>query len=541
MELLHIEACHSFLNRSSASAWPPAQVLERRSNSWADMPPKKGEPATKRKTIGTAAAKASAGAAAAKTSAGAAAAKTSAGAAALKTSAGAAVAKTSAGAAGAKTSAGAAGAKTSAGAAGAKISAGAAAAKANTGSAAANTSSSAVSPALIVAQKAIVRAADPTVKHDASAAPPTQMPKADPAIPSEMADASTAPPTTPSAQAASAGSHSPAPKVSTFTASSVKANAAPPVEKPRKAASAPPPPYYEDVWGEVYLAGTEWDQLQSVHNVSWDFSHLDDALTDGIFSAENAPMVHLFGCTEPQLVPTSANDETGTITIVPVIVAIVSAFPPPAQVGIKSVQKTDEEITDMKDIRMGWHARPADNAPRRNPPKTTVYVLKCTERRARLKNMNEEAVHKYDYVLPYVIRPGVGDDETPETSVQVLADDLEGRANPLMMEFDYELDDLDEFVAEQIKENDDINEDTHAAPIREAIQAAVKDSKQKFKASRDAIKARADALSKEEKESIANMKVYKFYPSNEEEKYPDVSGIKSTYVNRYYGRADGVF
>jgi hypothetical protein len=317
--------------------------------------------------------------------------------------------------------------------------------------------------------------------------------------------------------------------------------AEPAMKKQRKATAAPPQPYYEDVWVDVYLSGTEWDQMKSVHSVPWDFSHLDDALTDGILSSGKAPMVHLFGCTEPQLIPASAGDENGTITIVPVIVAIVSTCPPPSLVGIKSVQKTEEEITPMKDIRMGWHARPADNAPRRNPPKAIVHVLKCSERRARLKNMKEEAVHKYDYVLPYVIRAGAADDEEPETNVQVLADDLEGRANPLMMEFDYELDDLDEFVEEQIKDNDDLDEKRHGASIRAAIQAAVKAQKQKFKAERDAIKSRADALSKEEKESIAKMKVYKFYPSNEEEKFPDVSGIKSAYVNRYYGRADDVF
>lgn len=310
-----------------------------------------------------------------------------------------------------------------------------------------------------------------------------------------------------------------------------------PAKKPRRSRSTPPPPEYDDIWHDVYLSGTEMDQLEDVRKYDWDFSHLDEALTAGVLA--DAPMVHLFGCTEPKILPTSPKDEAGSLVAVPVIVAIASSRPPPSMLGIKSVQRAEEEIVPMSSVRMSWHPRPADNAPRRNPPKPKVHVLKCTERRARLKNMDEMAVHRYDYVMPYIIRPGQENDDIPDTNVQVLVDDLAGRSNPVMMDFDYEMDDLEEFVEEQINENE-LDPSKHVEPLRNAIRAAVKARKEEIKAERNAKVTRLQDMPEEERQSIATMKLYKFYPSNEEEKYPDVSNSKVSYVNRYYGKADEV-
>lgn len=292
------------------------------------------------------------------------------------------------------------------------------------------------------------------------------------------------------------------------------------------------------MWAEVYLAGTEWDQLEEVRKYDWDFSHLDEALMEGGMLFDS-PLVHIFGCTEPQLIKADEKDENGTLIPVPVMVVIASKMPPPATVGIDSVQRKTEEIVPMSKIRMGWHARLPDNAPLRNPPKPKLHILKCNERKARLRNMDEAAVHKYDYVLPYIIRPGQEEEDVIDTSVQVLVDNLEGRSNPVMLEFDWELDELDEFVEEQIKDQE-LDMKKHEEPVKKAIREAVRAQKLKFKAERDAKKSRIDALSDAEKDSVKTMKVYKFYPSNEEDKYPDVTQIKSPFVNRYYGKADGV-
>lgn len=292
-------------------------------------------------------------------------------------------------------------------------------------------------------------------------------------------------------------------------------------------------PVYEDIWSDVYLAGTEWDQLKVVYSIDWDFDHLDEALTDGSLSDKT---IHLFGCTEPQLLMRDKNDSKGHVIPVPVIVAIVSDVAPPSVVGIKSVQRAEEEIVSMADVRMGWHAYAPENVSHRRRFKPKVHILKCNERQARLKNMGEAEVHKYDYVLPYFIRPEEINDVTVDTVVQVLAL-LEGRSAPLMCEFDYDMDDLEEFVEETITENE-LDKEKHTSALTDAIRQAVKATKLKYKAEQEERKKRIDEFSQEQKDAIKSVKLFKFYPANE---WPDVSNIKSRYINRYYGQATEVY
>lgn len=288
-------------------------------------------------------------------------------------------------------------------------------------------------------------------------------------------------------------------------------------------------PIYEEVWREVYLAGTEWAQLQMVYAIDWDFDHLDEALNDGDLAGK---MVHLFGATEPQLVRKDENDQKGDVVPIPTIVAVVSEKPPPSMVGLKSVQRAEEEIVEMAKLRMGWHSYAPPNVAHRRTFKPLVHVLKCNERRARLRNMDEAAVHKYDYVLPYFIKPEQLDDVDEDTNVQVLVD-LEGRQAPLMCEYDYEMDDFEEFVDETLQENE-LDEKEYKEVVKKAIQEATRKHKQKNKAEKEERKKRIDAITPEEREAIKNMKLIKFYPSNE---WPDISACKSRYVNRYYGQA----
>lgn len=299
---------------------------------------------------------------------------------------------------------------------------------------------------------------------------------------------------------------------------------------PRKRAAAAA--IYDEAWRDVYLAGTEWDQLQMVYSIDWDFDHLDEALTDGELQGKK---VYMFGATEPQLLMRDEKDTKGGVIPVPVIVAIVSDVPPPSTVGVKSVQRAEEEILPMSAMRMGWHAYAPENVQLSSRFKPNVHVLKCNERKARLRNMREADVHKYDYVLPYFIKPEEIDDVTVDTVVQVLAE-LDGRKAPLMCEYDYELDELDEFVEEKIAENE-LDEQKHTDPLKTAIRDAVKATKLKYKAEREARRKRIEAIPQEARDAIKNMKLLKFYPQNE---WPDVSKIKAPFINRYYGRATQV-
>lgn len=291
-------------------------------------------------------------------------------------------------------------------------------------------------------------------------------------------------------------------------------------------------PIYEDLWKDVYLAGTEWDQLQLVYKIDWDFDHLDEALNEGDLVEKK---VLLFGATEPQLLKMNADDDKGQVVPIPVIIAVVTEASPPTQVGLKSVQKAEEEIVPMADLRMHWQPYRPSNVAHNRTFKPNVLVMQCNERRARLRNMGEAEVHRYDYVLPYFFNPEAEDELDFNTEVNILVD-LEGRQAPLMCEFDFEMDDLEDFVEEQLKEND-LDAGIHGEPLKSAIRDGVRAAKLKIKELKEERKKQIDAISPEEREAIRNMKLVKFYPMNE---WPDLSGAKSKYINRYYGSAHEV-
>jgi len=52
-----------------------------------------------------------------------------------------------------------------------------------------------------------------------------------------------------------------------------------------------------------------------------------------------------------------------------------------------------------------------------------------------------------------------------------------------------------------------------------------------------AIKQRIDDLGEKKQKALEELKVYKYYPQNED---PDVSPFKATFVNRYYGHANKI-
>lgn len=299
----------------------------------------------------------------------------------------------------------------------------------------------------------------------------------------------------------------------------------------RKAKRAPVRPQYDEIWKQVYLAGTEWDQMKQIYSIDWDFDHLDEALTDGDLS--DGKRVFLFGATEPQLVMMDEKDEKGDVVPIPTIVAVVSDVEPPSQVGIKSVQRAVEEIVPMSTLRIEWQPHTPANINNLSSFKPCVDVLACSQRRARLRNMQEEAVHRYDYVLPYFFDPEKQEEVEEETEVQVLAD-LEGIQAPLMCEYDYEMDELDEFVEEKIKEGDGLEEEKHSETLKIAIKDAVKAAKLKYKKEKEERQKKLDAISAEEREAIKKTKFIKFYPMNE---WPNISQCKSSYINRYYGKA----
>ncbi|GAV62992.1 hypothetical protein CFOL_v3_06514 [Cephalotus follicularis] len=287
----------------------------------------------------------------------------------------------------------------------------------------------------------------------------------------------------------------------------------------------------EDLWKMAFPVGTEWDQLDSVYKYNWNFSNLEDAFEEG--GKLYGKKVYLFGCTEPQLVPVKGENK---LTVIPVVVAVVSPFPPSDKIGINSVQRESEEIIPMKQMKMDWV--PYIPLEKRDSQvdrlKSQIYILSCTQRRAALKHLKIDHVKKYEYCLPYFYHPFKEDEFEQRTEVDII---FPAEPNPIVREFDWELDELEEF-ADQVIIEEELPEDQKDA-FKEFVKETVRGAKKANREAREARRKAVEEMSEETKAALENMRFYKFYPV-ETSDTPDISKVKAPFINRYYGKAHEV-
>lgn len=288
----------------------------------------------------------------------------------------------------------------------------------------------------------------------------------------------------------------------------------------------------EDLWKEVFPVGTEWDQLHLVYQYNWNFTNLENAFEEG--GELHGKKVYLFGCTEPQMVP--FKDEM-KITHVPVVVAVVSPFPPSDKIGINSVQREAEEIVPMKLMKMDW----VPYIPLQNRGsmverlKSEIFILRCTQRRSALRHLKEDRVKKFEYCLPYFYNPLQEDELEQSTVVQIL---FPIEPKPVFCEFDWEFDEVEEFTDKLIEEEElpaDQKEE-----FKNFLKEKVREAKKANREAREARKKAKEEMSTEKKAAFENIRFYKFYPVASPDT-PDVSGVKAPFINRYYGKAHQVF
>ncbi|XP_022133379.1 uncharacterized protein LOC111005966 [Momordica charantia] len=284
----------------------------------------------------------------------------------------------------------------------------------------------------------------------------------------------------------------------------------------------------EDLWKAAFPVGTEWDQLDSVYQYNWNFSNLEDAFEEG--GKLYGEKVYLFGSTEPQLV--SFKGESRVICI-PVVVAVVSPFPPSDKIGINSVQREAEEIIPMKQMKMGWvpYIPLEDRDSRVDKLKSQIFILSCTQRRAALKHLKIDRVKKYEYCLPYFYQPFKEDELEQSTEVQII---FPAEPKPIFCEFDWELDELQEFTDKLIEE-EELSEDQKDA-FKEFVKEKVREAKKANREAREARKKVLQEMSEETKAAFEKMRFYKFYPVQTQDS-PDISNVKAPFINRYYGKA----
>lgn len=311
-----------------------------------------------------------------------------------------------------------------------------------------------------------------------------------------------------------------------------------PASKPDSKPKPKPEPEYfedqrnlEDLWKVAAPIGTEWDQLDSVYKYNWNFSNLENAFEEG--GVLHDKKVYLFGCTEPQLVPLNGENK---LTVIPVIVAVVSPFPPSDKIGINSVQREAEEIIPMKQMKMDWIPYvPLENRDSQvDRLKSQIFILGCTQRRAALKHLKIDRVKKFEYCLPYFYQPFKEDELEQSTEVQII---FPAEPKPVFCEFDWELDELEEFT-DKVIEEEELSEDQKEA-FKEFVKEKVREAKKANREAREARKKTLAEMSEETKQAFENMMFYKFYPVQTPDT-PDISQVKSPFINRYYGKANEV-
>ncbi|EOA20654.1 hypothetical protein CARUB_v10000966mg [Capsella rubella] len=311
---------------------------------------------------------------------------------------------------------------------------------------------------------------------------------------------------------------------------------APKAKKPRVTKVKEEPEYFEDkrnledLWKVAFPVGTEWDQLDALYEFNWDFKNLEEALEEG--GKLYGKKVFVFGCTEPQLVPYKGLNK---IVHVPAVVVIDSPFPPSDKIGITSVQREVEEIIPMKKMKMDWLPYiPIEKRDRQvDRMNSQIFTLGCTQRRSALRHMKEDQLKKFEYCLPYFYQPFKEDELEQSTEVQIMFPS----EPPVVCEFDWEFDELQEFVDKLVEEEalPAEQKDEFKEYVKEQVRAAKKANREAKEARKKAI----EEMSEDTKQAFQKMKFYKFYPQPSPDT-PDVSGVQSPFINRYYGKAHEV-
>ncbi|CAE6241719.1 unnamed protein product [Arabidopsis arenosa] len=283
----------------------------------------------------------------------------------------------------------------------------------------------------------------------------------------------------------------------------------------------------EDLWKAAFPVGTEWHNLDAVYDeFNWDFKSLEEAFEEG--GMLYGKKVFVFGTAEPDFL-----EDVNKTVYVPTVVVIESPFPPSEKLGIKAVQRVEEEIVPMKLMKMDWVPYiPFENRDRQvDRVNFQIFCLGCTQRRAALRHMKEDRVKMFEYCLPYFYNPLKEDELEQSTEVDILFPS----EPPVVCEFDWKFHRLQEFVDDLIEDEalPAEQKDEFKEFVKEQVRAAKKASKEAKVAREKAI----EEMSEDTKEAFENMKFYKFYPRHS----PDVPRFKtSSYINRYYGKAHQV-
>jgi hypothetical protein len=227
------------------------------------------------------------------------------------------------------------------------------------------------------------------------------------------------------------------------------------------------------------------------------------------------------------MAPDPSKPDEKEVYLFPVITVVDALVPPPTKLGITSVQR-GEELKDMSDLKMEWTPYYRRGTGITKKPK--AFFLTCTQRRQQVYRLPEDQRKEYEYAIPYIWFPKNDLKKEFDTDVHIITE-LNGRG--LNFSFDWSFDELDEMVDEVLEDDE---KEAFSEELKKIIKEKVVEQKAKIAAEKQSIKDRVAALSEKERESLDNLKCFKYYPQNEH--FPIE---RTTFINRYYGRAVEVF
>ncbi|CAN6219761.1 unnamed protein product [Urochloa humidicola] len=273
----------------------------------------------------------------------------------------------------------------------------------------------------------------------------------------------------------------------------------------------------EDLWLSAFPIGTEWDNIDKIKEFNWNFKNLKETLEEG--GELYGKTVYLFGSTEPQLL--DVDGESKRMVYVPVVVAVDCPFPPSDKIGIKSVQRENEEIVPMKVMKMSWvpYVPLEDRLSRIESLETKIFTTAKSRfyllYRSALKHLKTERVKTFDYCMPYY-KPLNPPEDKHETVVNI---EYPPEAPVVFCDFDWEADTYKVF-AEVLVEDEALPED-ETEKIMEFLKEKVRERRRELKQAKEVRKKEIDDMDPKIREAFENIKFYKFYPD-------------SRYINRYY-------
>ncbi|KAF3336867.1 hypothetical protein FCM35_KLT19453 [Carex littledalei] len=149
-----------------------------------------------------------------------------------------------------------------------------------------------------------------------------------------------------------------------------------------------------------------------------------------------------------------------------------------------------------------------------------------------LKLLKTERVKQYDYCIPY-FQPL----EPPEDEEDTVVNILFPIEPPIVCDFDWDLDDIEDFTKELI-DSESLPEDKKDE-FQSYVKEQVRERKAAQRQAREARKKMIEDMDPEVKAAYEKMRFYKFYPVLTPDT-PDIDSCKVPFINRYYGKAHQV-